>query len=126
MTDMHPRGDGTGSNGPDAVLTQLLDDWVTIWQSELAGLVLDREMQDALLRVIDGWAVQSRAMLRMMAPLLEGGGDGRGTSTAGPDAAARATAFAAAPDGRDALVRDLLERVAELERRIAAGTAATP
>jgi hypothetical protein len=121
---MHSRKAGTGSNEQDPALTQLLDDWVTIWQSELAGLVLDREMQDGLLRAIDGWAVQSRAVLRMLAPYLEGGGDG--TSTAGPDAAARAAAAAAAPDGREAVIRDLLGRVAELERRIAAGTPATP
>jgi hypothetical protein len=119
MTDMHPQKPGTGPRGPKQGAAELLDDWVTIWQSELAGLVVDPEMQDALLRVVDGWAVQSRAVLRMMAPMLEGSGDG--TSTAGPDAAARAAARAAAPDERDALLRSLLERVAELERRLAGG-----
>jgi truncated hemoglobin YjbI len=107
-----------------AISGELLDDWVTILQSELAGIVLDREMQDVLLRAIDGWAVQSRAMLRMMHPLQEGSGDRHATFAAGPDAAARAAAAAATPDERDAVIRELLERVAELERRIAGGDAA--
>jgi hypothetical protein len=118
--------DGQHGTGPKPNLADLLDDWVTIWQSELAGLVLDREMQDAVLRVIDGWATQSRAVLRMTAPMIEGSGDGSATSAAGSDAAARAAAAAAAPDGRDAIIRELLERVAELERRTAAGSAAPP
>ena len=115
-----------GKPGNTPGLTDLLEDWVTIWQSELAGLVLDREMRDVTLRLIDGWAAQSRAMLRVMAPLLEGGGDGSGTPAAGTDAAARAAAVAAAPDGRDAVIRDLMDRVAELERRVAPGNAAPP
>ena len=40
---------------------RLWNDWVTIWQSELAALAADREMQELLQRGIDCWAAQARA-----------------------------------------------------------------
>ena len=103
-----------------------LEDWVTIWQSELAGLVLDREVRDLLLRGVDTWAEQSRAMLRMMEPASPRDSHdtrcttGPGTASpgsAGTDAAPGAAAIAVASDERDRVIARLLDRVADLERR---------
>ena len=93
-----------------------LEDWVTLWQSELAGLVLDREVQEAQLRAIDAWAAQAREMAKLWARALEPQAHERG---GGPAAAAGATAAVAAPDERDARIERLLARVDELERRLA-------
>ncbi len=93
-----------------------LEDWVTLWQSELAGLVLDREVQEAQLQAIDAWAAQAREMARLWARALE-----RRTlhGATGPAPAPGAAAAAAAPDERDSRIERLLARVDELERRLA-------
>ncbi len=79
-------------------------DWQTIWRSELQALAMDREASEALeaavLASVIGLAAQDN---RPAAP------------AAGPDAPAWATAAAAPPDARDAILR-LERRVAELER----------
>lgn len=83
-----------------------LDDWITIWQSELAAAITDREAQEVLLRLVDGWAAQAR----LAAAALE--------RAAGTVAAPGAAPAAAAPDRRDLVIDELLRRVAELERRL--------
>lgn len=45
----------------------LLEDWLTIWHSELAAMVLDPELQEAKLRLLDTWAAQARLLLRTAA-----------------------------------------------------------
>ena len=111
-------------SGPTPGFSELFEDWVTIWQSELAGLVLDRESQDNTLRFIDAWADRARESLRVMAPALD-----RPVRPAGPVPPPRPTPVADAPvaarqpsdrnpDARDDIIRDLLDRVAELERRL--------
>ena len=114
-TDTDPRPPSGGPGTPVAT-AELIEDWITIWQSELAALVLDSETQGTLLRLIDGWATQSRGMLALMTPPGVPRDAGR---PAGADAPARAAAAAAAPDERDAVVQQLLARVGELERRLA-------
>ena len=113
---------------------RVLEDWVTIWQSEMAGLMVDREVQEMLLRAGTLWAPQARAVAGMLAPVLPATADERAPGRAGTDAAAGSATVDAALDGRDAqgrrdgVTERLLERVAELERRIGcplpAGTAA--
>ncbi len=99
----------------------LAADWITIWQSEWAAAAVDREMQEAWLLA----AAQAGVF-----PLPQASGDAA-PGSARPVAPARAPAAADAPDARDAAsaglrdaaIADLLERVAELERRAAANAA---
>ena len=110
----------------DGTRVRVIEDWATIWQSEMAGLLVDREVQEALLRAGEAWAAPLQAMAALWADLPQpqrgtGGGERTG-GRAGANAAAGATAADAAPDGprdaaRDALIERLLQRVAELERR---------
>ena len=88
-----------------------LEDWLTIWQSELAGLLVDREMQEAGLRHIASWAAHSRAAFWA----TDGCRDGPERST-GAAAPTGATPVDDAFDGRDAVIARLLERVDDLER----------
>ena len=82
-----------------------MQDWVTIWHSELAALAVDREQQEAVLRGIDAWG----GMVAAVVAGLDAAG------RAGSDAAAGAPAVDAAPDAR---VLALERRVAELEARL--------
>lgn len=100
----------------------LLEDWVTIWHSELAAMVLDPELQEAKLRLLDAWAAKARSALQAAAAF--GTGDGSGgtppwSTRAG--AAPGPTAAVAAPDARDAELGRLAARVVELERKLAGG-----
>jgi hypothetical protein len=100
----------------------LLEDWLTIWHSELAAMVLDPELQEAKLRLLDTWAAQARLLLQTAA--RRGAADGAWpapSGSAGPGAAAGAAAAVAAPDARDAELERLAARVFELERKLAGG-----
>ncbi|HEY2132197.1 MAG TPA: hypothetical protein VGH36_04370 [Acetobacteraceae bacterium] len=101
-----------GSMGRD--MQELARDWVTLWQSELAGGAADREMQETWQRLLALWAGAASAVL---AGSVHGGADVR---RPGPPAAARPSPAAAASDARDAEIDRLAKRVAELERRLAA------
>ena len=85
----------TEACGP-AGLPELLEDWITIWQSEAAGRAADREWVEAVQRGADAWAAQARLLAALEAGAREP--DGR----PGADAPAGATAPAAAPAGGDA------------------------
>src|SRR3984885_15790000 len=60
--------DGPGRDeteaGPD--LRKLAQDWITLWQSELAGLAVDREAQETWHAMLALWAGAAAAMLRAM------------------------------------------------------------
>jgi hypothetical protein len=94
-------------------------DWVTIWQSELAALATDREMQDAWTRLVARWAQLAQAAVRLLPQGVAGSADGS-AGRAGPAAPARPKAPVAAPDARDAALQHLADRVEELERRLRA------
>ena len=56
----------TESTGqPHPGMAALLEDWVTIWHSELAALAVDREVQEAVLRLVDAWGAQARMAARV-------------------------------------------------------------
>ncbi|MBC7801507.1 MAG: hypothetical protein H7Z10_12870 [Gemmatimonadaceae bacterium] len=97
--------------------TDLAADWITIWQSEWAALVADREVQDAWQRTIAAWAGQAMLAVRAQEAIDAAARRARAVSPPGPTPAADAF------DARDRVIADLLARVAELERR-AAGSAA--
>ena len=98
---------------------QVLEDWVTIWQSELACWAVDREIQEALLRGGELWAAQARAAAQVLAPMLQASHE-RAAGSPGADAPPGAPPVDAASDGRDAVIARLLARVDELERRAGA------
>ena len=129
-----PRPD-EGAAEPD--LRKLAQDWITLWQSELAGLAVDREAQETWQAMLALWAGVAAAMLRAMPrddqaatarrrhpasrpAASTGEAHEHAERRAGPVAAAGAAPVAAAPDARDAEIDRLAERVAELERRLAA------
>jgi hypothetical protein len=126
--------------GPD--LRKLAQDWITLWQSELAAIAADREAQESWQAILALWAGAAGAMLaaapRFWAPhaghahadpshanpgpvphsnaqASHEHADGH-PGTAAPQGAAAA---AAAPDPRDAEVDRLARHVAELESRLA-------
>ena len=88
---------GAGAGDPAA----LLRDWMTLVQTELAGLAMDRE-------ALETW----QALAGVWAKGL-GGHDPKGTP------AAAAAPAAGGDAGRDALVATLLDRIDALERRVA-------
>jgi hypothetical protein len=101
-------------------------DWITIWQSELAGLATDRELQEAWVRLVDFWARSAEATLRLLpqpAAAPQADGADRRAGAAAPPGAPPAMA---APDARDAALQRLAERVAELERQFGARPAGAP
>ena len=99
--------DTSGAADPDARVR----DWMTIWQSEIAALGVDREVQEGWARLAGNWA---RAAVQM-----SGGRDsaGRAGADAAPGAAAAADASGAGPGVADELAL-LRGEVAGLRRRI--------
>src|ERR1700733_6419661 len=57
-------GGEDAAEGPD--LRKLAQDWITLWQSELAGLAVDREAQETWQVMLTLWAGAAAAMLRAM------------------------------------------------------------
>ncbi|HEY6432677.1 MAG TPA: hypothetical protein VIZ17_11915 [Acetobacteraceae bacterium] len=117
----------TDADGPEQAFdpAQIVRDWITVWQSELAALATDREAQEAWQGLAALWANVAGTMLER-AGGNEGGNDGgnnrgndRANRRARPAETPRSSAAAAAPDPRDAEIERLSGRVAELERRIA-------
>jgi hypothetical protein len=121
-----PRGDASGGAAgaapgrgtPD--LRDLARDWITLWQSEIAALAVDREAQETWHTMLALWAGAAGAMLTAAPRERPGGRSYR--NPAGPAGAAAAPgtpAAAAAPDARDAEIERLARHVRELEARLA-------
>ena len=114
--------DGPGRDeAADLDLRKLAQDWITLWQSELAGLAADREAQETWQAMLRVWAAAAAGMLRTVpqqsgpvypAPRADPPRDGAAATTG-------AAAAAAAPDARDAAIDRLTRRIAELEARLA-------
>ena len=59
--------DGPGRDeAADPDMRKLAQDWITLWQSELAGLAVDREAQESWQAVLRMWAAGAAGMLRAM------------------------------------------------------------
>lgn len=109
---------GAQGGGDGAALAR---DWITVWQSELSGAAVDREVQETWQKLAASWAEAAQAMLRAW-PRPDPDGlppAAGGPARARPAATARPAPAAAAPDPRDAEIDRLAGRVAELERRLA-------
>ena len=128
----HERRPGPGRSAADLDLRKLAQDWITLWQSELAGLAADREAQEtwqAMLRAVGRrrpapccgrcrarTAAAARVRLPFASPRAPGTAPAVGRA---PLQRTGAAAAAAAPDARDAAIERLTRRIAELEARLA-------
>ena len=97
-----------------ADLCSVLQDWQTIWQSELAGAAVDPELTDSSAALMKFWTDAGGALTTW---LRAAGGDERGPS--GSAATPWTAAIAAAFGTRDAEIARLARSVAELERKLA-------
>jgi hypothetical protein len=141
-------GDGRKPGAPEpdvaAELESLAEDWITLWQSEIAGLAADREAAEGWAAMSAAWAGLGAAWLRAAtAPPFGRGAPNpyaanpfaTGPAHDGPAAPSRPAPAAASPDPGgepgdggagghgDAALR---RRVDELERRLAALEPGTP
>jgi hypothetical protein len=101
-----------------AELGEVAQDWITLWQSELSALAMDREAQETWQALLALWAGAAGAMLSALPRTDPDGRNPAGSRTPGPTAASRPAPAAAAPDPRDAEIERLGRRVAELEQRL--------
>jgi hypothetical protein len=116
--------DMTGNPDPDpAELEQLAEDWITLWQSEIAAFAADREAAEAWAAATAAWAALGAAWLRAAAappfgrPAPSWPHDGAVSTTRPPPSPSPPDAGGGPRDARpDDGLRD---RLAELERRLA-------
>ncbi len=98
----------------------LAEDWVALWQSEMAAMAADRELRESWTSLLALWASAAAAALRFIP--RPGSDAGRGTADGTAGAAqppGTAPAVAAFDLGGDE-ARRLYERIADLESRLAA------
>ena len=112
---------------------RLAEDWITLWQSEIAALAADREAAEAWSAATSAWAALGAAWLRAAAappfgrsptpwPPVRTVDDGAAPSPRPAPAADAPDAGGGARDARDGGVdadAALRGRLAELERRLA-------
>ncbi len=55
------------STPEDAEIERLAEDWITLWQSEIAALASDREAAEAWAAAASAWAALGAAWLRAAA-----------------------------------------------------------
>jgi len=102
---------------PPSDMQALALDMITIWQSELSALAGDQELQEYWLQWLALWAQSAERVARWLPSGTHDGASGEAGSAAPP----RSEAPLAASDARDAAIEHLEQRIAELERRLAAG-----
>ncbi len=107
---------GAADGAAPADLHGLARDWITLWQSELAAMAVDREAQETWHAMLALWAGAAGAMLTA-APRERARRTAPGS--AGAAAAPGAAPAAAAPDPRDAEIERLARHVRDLESRLA-------
>jgi hypothetical protein len=119
------RMDGaSGAGSEDSIdVRRLAQDWITLWQSELAAIAVDREAHETWQAMLALWAGAAATMLHAIprgrpAPQSRQSHD-RTARHAKAEPAPRSPAPAAAPDPRDAEIDRLARHVAALEARLA-------
>ncbi|MGI9127186.1 MAG: hypothetical protein ACR2IG_03175 [Roseomonas sp.] len=108
--------------GPED-LDQLAEDWITLWQSEVAGLAADPELAERWAAFASLGASWFRAAAQFSKPFTPGGAQHEGTSPP-PRPAPAAPPSGAGGDtghggGGGAALDVMAERIAILERRLA-------
>jgi len=106
----------------DPELEQLAEDWITLWESELAALAADPELAEHSAAGLGLWAGLWRAQLGALMPRARhepGDGPPRGAD-APPRPAPGAAPSAAGSGAGDAGEPAWSLRLADLERRLAA------
>jgi hypothetical protein len=116
FSDANPR-DRTAADMPDP--RKLAQDWITLWQSELAAMAADREIHESWQTVTALWAGTMSTMLRGLPPDPNAHRHDGSNRRSGAADAPRAAPAAAAPDARDAEIDRLARHVAALEQRLA-------
>ncbi len=131
--------DAPESAPSDSDLHTLARDWITLWQSELSALALDREVQETWQRLLGIWAGTAGTLLaaiprgldqafaaragysagRTPPPRSECNADA-GAPSASSASSPRPAAAGSASGARDAEIEHLHRRIAELEQRLAA------
>ena len=113
MTNGEKKPPDAATSTLKSVGSAMLEDWISIWESELAALATDREGRERWKSLVSQWAVQARAAAAWM-----DGFDASPGRPAGPGAQAGTAPAAASPDPRDDAIAQLARRVEELERRL--------
>jgi hypothetical protein len=114
-----PNADGLAGDQQEGFdLQSLARDWITLWQSELVAIAVDRESLETWETLFPLWAGIAGALLQR--PPLDGSDGAAGVKPARHGVSPRPAPAAAASDPRDAEVGGLARRLAELERRLAA------
>ncbi len=113
--DAPPGETPDGGSGADRLKLDpegLARDWITLWQSELAAMAVDREAQETWLTMMALWA-GAKDIPTAVPPERPHGRDYE--HAVGPSG----TAAASAPDPRDTEIERLARQVHDLEGRLA-------
>jgi|688.fasta_scaffold25821_11 hypothetical protein len=109
--------------GPED-LDRLAEDWISLWQSEVAGLAADPELAEKWAAFASLGAAWLRAAAHFSKPFTPGAAPAHDSATAPPRPKAPAAPSGAGGDegaggGGDAPRDAMAERIATLERRLA-------
>ncbi len=113
MTHGEKRPPDAAASAAKSMRSAMLEDWISIWESELAALAADREGQELWRSMVSQWAEQARAAAAWIdaVDFIPGRPSGSGAQEGTAPAAA-------APDPRGDAIAQLARRVEELERRV--------
>ena len=95
--------------------------YLELWQEQISGAAGDPAVADALARMMAGWQSVVGQSFAQQSPAGPGGGEGNGATGRNSDAGTGEAGSAAASDasgGADDVVRQLLGRIADLEKRV--------
>lgn len=113
MTQGEDKPPETAASVSKTAASAMLEDWISIWESELAALAADREGRELWHSCVSQWATRAREAAAWMNAF-----DGIQGRPAAPGQQARSETAASAPDPRDETIAKLARRVEELERKL--------
>ncbi|WP_425403067.1 hypothetical protein [Hwanghaeella sp.] len=95
--------------------------YLELWQEQISGAAGDPAVADAMARMMAGWQSVMGQTFGQQSPMGQGEGEGHGATGRTADTGTHEAGPAAAPaasGGADDDVRQLLGRIADLERRV--------